>query len=304
MQNQPQHQLDIQAYSLDELFILFQIPCKTKITLEHMKRAKKITLQMHPDKSRLPDYYFLFYKKAFEIIATYYENQNKTEQYVPTEHKIKYEHLAEDINEKEIAKQIQKKTAEKNFQTTFNALFEENMREKIDSSKNDWFTNEEALFKDMDAVKNVSQMNASLEKIKEKNNAMSIYKGVQMLNSGRNGASNLYGDGDEEEYISTDPFSKLKYEDLRKVHKDHTVFSVSEKDMSKVKTYDSVNHYQKTREQGYAPLEKMEAENMLRNREKEMQENIMKKQYQSDLQTLENIEKSKRVHATFLRLGR
>ena len=143
-----------------------------------------------------------------------------------------------------------------------------------------------------------------LEKIKEKNNAMSVYKGVQMLNSGRNGA-NLYGDDPEmEEYISTDPFSKLKYEDLRKVHKDHTVFSVSEKDMAKVKTYDSVDHYQKTREQGYAPLEKVEAENMLRNREKEMQEKIMHKQYQSDLRTLENIEKSKRVQATFLRLGR
>ena len=295
------HYLDIQDYSLNEIFNLFKIPSKTHITTEHIKQAKKITLQMHPDKSRLPDSYFLFYKKAFEIIATYYENQNKTEQYVPTEHEIKYEHLAEDINEKEIAKQIQKKTAEKNFQKTFNALFEENMREKIDSTKNDWFTNEEALFKDIGVVKTVGQMNASLEKIKEKNNAMSVYRGVQMLNSGRNGA-NLYGD--EEEYISTDPFSKLKYEDLRKVHKDQTVFSVSEKDMAKVKTYDSVDHYQKTREQGYAPLEKVEAENMLRNREKEMQEKIMHKQYQSDLRTLENIEKSKIVHATFLRLGR
>ena len=296
-----QHHLDIREYSLHEIFALFKIPFNSQITLEHMKQAKKITLQMHPDKSRLPDSYFLFYKKAFEIIVTYYENQNKTSQIVPTEHEIKYEHLAEDINEKEIAKQIQKRSAEKNFQKTFNALFEENMREKIDSTKNDWFTNEEALFQDIGAIKNVSQMNASLEKIKEKTNAMSVYKGVQMLNSGRNGM-NLYGD--EEEYISTDPFSKLKYEDLRKVHKDQTVFSISEKDVSKMKTYDSVDNYRKTREQGYAPLEKVEAENILRNREKEMQEKIMQKQYQSDLQTLENIEKNKKIQATFLRIGR
>lgn len=299
-----QHHLDIHEYSLNEIFALFKIPFNGQITLEHMKQAKKITLQMHPDKSRLPDSYFLFYKKAFEFIATYYESQNKTSQIVPTEHEIKYEHLAEDINEKEIAKQIQKRTAEKNFQKTFNDLFEENMREKIDPTKNEWFTKEEALFQDIGVVKNVSQMNASLEKIKEKTNAMSVYKGVQMLNSGR-GGSNLYGNDEEvDEYISTDPFSKLKYEDLRKVHKDHTVFSISEKDLAKVKTYDSVDHYQKTREQGYAPLEKIEAENILRNREKEMQEKIMQKQYQSDLRTLENIEKNKKIHATFLRIGR
>jgi len=296
------HHLDISEYSLNEMFALFKIPSKTKITIEHMKQAKKITLQMHPDKSKLPDSYFLFYKKAYEIIFTYYENQNKTNQIVPTDKEIKYEHLAEDINEKEIAKQIQKRTAEKNFNQNFNTLFEENMREKPDPTKNEWFTKEEALYQDIGVVKTVGQMNASLEKIKEKTNAMSVYRGVQMLNSGRNGASNLYGD--EEEYISTDPFSKLKYEDLRKVHKDQTVFSVSEKDFAKVKTYDSVDQYRKTREQGYAPLEKVEAENMLRNREKDMQEKIMQKQYQSDLRTLENIEKSKKVQATFLRLGR
>jgi len=299
-----QHHLDIREYSLHEIFELFKIPSNGQITLEHMKQAKKITLQMHPDKSRLPDSYFLFYKKAFEIIAAYYENQNKTSQIVPKEHEIKYEDLAEDINKTEIAKQIQKRTAEKNFQKTFNDLFEKNMREKIDPTKNEWFTKEEALFQDIGVVKNVSQMNASLEKIKEKTNAMSVYRGVQMLNSGRCG-SNLYGDDEEvDEYISTDPFSKLKYEDLRKVHKDHTVFSISEKDVSKMKTYDSVDDYRKTREQGYAPLEKVEAENILKNREKEMQEKIMKKKYQSDLRTLENIEKNKKIHATFLQIGR
>jgi len=296
------HHLDINEYSLHDIFHLFKIPSKTKITMEHMKQAKKITLQMHPDKSRLPDAYFLFYKQAYEIIFNYYETQNKTNQIVPTDQEIKYEHLAEDMNEKEIARQIGKRTAEKNFNQNFNALFEENMKEKPDPTKNEWFTKEEALFQDIGVVKSVSQMNTSIEKIKEKTNAMSVYKGVQMLNSGRNGGSNLYGD--EDEYISTDPFSKLKYEDLRKVHKDQTVFSVSEKDLAKVKTYASVDQYRQSREQGYAPLEKIEAENILRNREKEMQEKIMQKQYQSDLRTLENIEKSKKVQATFLRIGR
>jgi len=299
-----QHHLDIHEYSLDEIFSLLQIPSKTNITTEHIKQAKKITLSMHPDKSGLSSSYFLFYKKAFEIVVKYYDNQNKTSQIVPTENEIKYEVFEKDMNEKEIAKQIQKRSVEKNFNKTFNSLFEENMREKPDPMKNEWFTNQQALY-DTNHVKTIGQMNATLEKIKEKSQSISVYKGVQMLNSGRSG-SNLYSDDidDNDEYITSDPFSKLKYDDLRKVHKDQTVFSISEKDMSKVPQYDSVDHYRKTRESSYAPLEKTEAENMLKSREREMQEKIMHKQYQSDLRTLENIEKSKKVKATFLRLGR
>lgn len=300
-----QHHLDINDYSLGEVFDLFKIPSKTNITTEHIKQAKKITLSMHPDKSRLPDSYFLFYKKAFEIVVNYYDNQNKISQKVPTENEIKYEDLEKDMNEKEIAKQIQNRTAEKNFNKTFNTLFEENMREKPDPTKNEWFRQEEALFENVN-IKSVGQMNATLEKIKEKSQSMAIYKGVQFLNSSRTNGTNLYSDDleDENEYITSDPFSKLKYEDLRKVHKDQTVFSISEKDMSKVPQYNSVDHYQKTRESSYTPLEKTEAENILRFREKEMQEKMMQKQYQSDLRTLENIEKSKKVQATFLRIGR
>ena len=177
------HHLDIHAYSLHELFNLFKIPNNSwrEITPEHMKQAKKITLQMHPDKSNLPPEYFLFYKKAYEMVHTYYESQQKISQIVPTEKEIEYKHLAKDINEKEIAKHIQKLSAKKNFHQTFNDLFEENMREKPDPKKNEWFTNENAIFETSN-VKSVSQMNETLEKIKEKTNAMSIYRGVQMLN--------------------------------------------------------------------------------------------------------------------------
>jgi hypothetical protein len=296
------HYLDIQDYSLNEIFNLFKIPSKTHITTEHIKQAKKITLQMHPDKSKLPHEYFMFYKKAFEIIVSYYETQQKTSQNVPTDKEIEYEHLEENINEKEIAKQIQKISAEKSFHKKFNALFEENMREKVDTAQNEWFTNEKPLFTNAN-IKSVSQMNETLEKIKEKTQSMSIYRGIQTLNSSNNG-SNLYDDNSREDYITTDPFSKLKYEDLRKVHKDQTVFSISEKDISKVKKYDNVDQYQRSRESNYVPLEKIEAERILQHREKEMQETIMHKQYQSELRTLENIEKSKKIQATFLRIGR
>ena len=299
------HNLDIHSYSLNDLFSLFDIPNKTNITIEHIKHAKKKVIMSHPDKSKLPSEYFLFYKKAFELIVAYYETQNKTSTKVPIvnseDNEIKYEPIQKNENhQKEVAKHINK-MSNKDFQSTFNRLFEENMREKIDPSKNAWFKEETPLFTEQ--VQSMTQMNSALERIKEKTQSMTIYRGITTLNSGSSGA-NLYLDDDTEnaEYISSDPFSKLKYDDLRKVHKDQTVFSVSEKDMSKVKTYSSVDQYKMERSTGYVPIEKSKAQLILEQREKEMQENIMRKQHISDLKALENEKKNRQVMATFLRL--
>jgi hypothetical protein len=299
------HNLDIHSYSLYDLLSLFKIQDKSRISNEDIKNAKKIVLLSHPDKSKLPSEYFLFYKKAFELLLDFYEKQNKTNQHVPKilkkEDEMKYENIPKEINEKELSKHISKLSADKNFHQTFNQLFEENMREMPDSSKNEWFRKEEPLFHTN--IQNIGQMNAELEKIKEKTQSMSIYRGITTLNSGTNG-SNLYGDDINDEYITSDPFSKLKYEDLRKVHKDQTVFQVSEKDMSKIKTYTSVDQYKNTRETQYIPMEKEKAQGIIEEQEKEMRNRIFQKQHMDNLKTLENIEKNKNIQATFLRLNR
>ena len=69
------HNLNIKMYSFQELLDLFKL--SSNITIEEMKRAKMMVLKMHPDKSRLPPDYFLFYKKAYEIIYQYYEETHK-----------------------------------------------------------------------------------------------------------------------------------------------------------------------------------------------------------------------------------
>ena len=69
------HNLNIHQYSFKELLELFDL--SNTISVEDLKRAKKKVLMTHPDKSRLPSEYFLFYKKAFEIIYSFYENKVK-----------------------------------------------------------------------------------------------------------------------------------------------------------------------------------------------------------------------------------
>ena len=306
------YNLDIHEYSLDDLFNLFEIPSTTEIRKEHIRIAKQKVIMSHPDKSRLPPEYFIFYKKAFEMIVHYYDSQNRTDQVVPTvsskETELIYDpiHSSHNINTNISASSA---STSKVFNKKFNELFEANeMMDKPDANKNEWFRQEENPFAQY-SVNNTSQINQTLEKIKQqdKERAMALYRGVTPLNTCGSYGNKLYGDDEEESdgYICSDPFSKLKYDDLRKVHKDQTVFMVSENDLGNRKTYNSVDQYSREREQDKGmvkPMEKEKAEKWFQEEERRKQERIMQKQHQSELKTMENIEKNKSVLSSFLRI--
>ena len=301
------HNLDVHMYSLDELLGLFNLTYQ--ISVDDIKSAKKIVLKTHPDKSRLAPEYFLFYKKAFDIIVQYYETQNKQNQIVPTE-KPNYEPIRNNDFNKSTSKKVSSAINEMSaheFQNTFNKLFDENMSNKPDKSRNEWFSKDEPIHPVNENV-SVSNMGQLFDKMKESNanNAMSRYRGVENLYVSGGAGSHLY-DNDEDEdnaqYVSCDPFSKLKYDDLRKVHKDQTVFAVSERDINKVAQYSSVDHFMRERgKQPLTPLDKPEAEKMLSLQETQYREHLMKKEHAAKLQTLQYAEKNKTILSSFLQL--
>jgi hypothetical protein len=301
----PDHNLNINTYSLEELLGIFDL--KYHITIEDLKRAKKKVLMLHPDKSKLPADYFLFYKKAFDVVCQFYENQNKQNADISSKNTAYVPIKAPTSAVKQVSTVIEK-MGEKGFQDKFNELFEKNMAKKPDPERNAWFKTDEPAYQ-IDAHVNTKNMGEVLETIKQKNQGMVKYTGVQSLYTGGQpgpGAGLYDDDGDEQsdEYVSCDPFSKLKYDDLRKVHKDQTVFSVSEADFSKLPKYASVDQYNRARaETAGKPLDKTEAEAILANREREMQEKMMQRQYQSSLRTMEYEQKNKNVMASFLYLG-
>jgi hypothetical protein len=316
----PNHVLDISQYSIDDLFGLFDLPRNTReIRQEHVKLAKHKVMQSHPDKSRLPPEYFIFYKRAFERIVQIYESQHKTEQTVPVvsckSQEIRYSPLSINpcISSKRFhqmqAHQNQKIEEErakaKEFNHTFNRLFEENMSDKPDPTRNEWFRTDENPYADI-SVKSVAQMNDTLEKIKvqEKQRALAVYRGVQpVFSTSARTSSNLYEDTEEEqdEYISSDIFGKLKFDDLRKVHKDQTVFLVSDSDMANVQTYTSVDQYKNARET-VSPMEKTDAERMFALEEHNKRERMMQKEHIAHLKSLDYAEKNKKVMSSFLQL--
>ena len=294
--------MKIETYSLSELLELFQLPYT--ISMEDLKRAKKIVLMTHPDKSGLESEYFLFYKKAFDVVVQFYQEQQRTNQVVPTE-EPKYEPINTNTN-KSAAKQVTtaiNKMSKKDFNTTFNKLFDDTMSTKVNTSRNDWFSKDESIYQ-VEGV-NKQNMGQMFEHVKEKQNATSLsrYRGIETLSSGNGFSSNLYDEEDEEEYVHCDPFSKLKFDDLRKVHKDQTVLAVSEKDIEKVALYTSTEQYMQARgQQHLTPFTKTEAEHMLSTKDEIFKKTMMQKEYNANLKTMEYEKKNKEILSSFLQL--
>ena len=301
--NTHSHNLDIHTYSLQDVFDLFDLNYRQPISVENIKRAKHKVLMTHPDKSRLPPEYFLFYKKAFEIVAKQYTDQQRQNQVMPKE-PMKYCPMR-DQNRRTTARiSKEAEASQKEFQDKFNRLFEENMAQKVDATRNAWFSSEEPAIQSPNEKVTLATMGTAFEKMKEKQASMILYRGVEDMVSNRGLGVDLY---DEEEnpdqYVSCDPFSKLKYDDLRKVHKDQTVFAVSERDFQKVPQYASMDHFMKQRgAQTLTPIEKTAAEKILLEKENQKREWMMKQQYAANTRTSQYEEKNKEILSHFLHL--
>jgi hypothetical protein len=312
-------------YSFKEVIDLFDLTDPNNITQEQLKQAKMKVLRTHPDKSRLPPEYFLFYKKAFEIIIEFYNNQQRITKEVPTT-PMKYSQECPDlktgtgsgVNNKQNTRIIETidSIPRKKFQETFNDLFEKNQMGKKIVNKNEWFSKEKEddmdIFLRNNNVTNLSAINGAFEKIKEKQQGMVVYKGLREIPTSSISCANLYEDIDDEcnndsgsadYYIESDPFSRLKFEDIKKVHRNETVFTVGEKDYDKVQKYSSVDEFVSSRNVDNISLKtEEESRRILKEKELEFQNKMILKQYQSKKKEMEMETKNKSVLSYFLQL--
>jgi hypothetical protein len=179
------------------------------------------------------------------------------------------------------------------------------MAKPVDTSRFEWFKSDQPAIDDFSKRQvNPKNMGSELEAIKQKQAALMVYKGVQEMRSGGGGTS--YFEEDEnggDDYVACDVFSKLKFDDLRKVHKDQTVFAVSENDLNKRTQYKSVDQLVRDRDTGgNAPLSKTEAMSILEKQQKEKEQMMMNKQYRDYMLQKEYEEKQRAVRSAFLRL--
>lgn len=297
------YNLDIKSYSFNEILQLFDIN-NYDFSLEELKRAKKKVLMTHPDKSRLPPEYFLFYKKAFEIVFHYYENNNKQNQ------EVKYQEYnprqgSNDFNkatEQKIKNTIKDLKVE-DFNKKFNELYDKNMSKKIDTTRNQWFQENDPLYEITESVSKVN-MNSKFENLKKQNQSLIKHNEFQHLT--HSSGINYHDDEDDDTnngYVTCDPFSRLKFDDLRKVHKDQTIFSVGENDYEKMQKFNNVEQYGQVRKtQDLTPLQQEHSRKILEEQERIMKERMARKQYETNLRTQEYEQKNKQVLSSFLYL--
>jgi hypothetical protein len=319
------HNLDINTYSLEEMFCLFDLTYD--LTEESMRAAKKKVLMIHPDKSKLSSEYFLFYKQAYEIILDIYKQKNRIQNapltstvYNPEVTKIKGIGNSHDsINgtnpnfnpQNLFASETQNESKElkgNKFNNKFNELYETNMTKKTDLSKHDWFTQESTQHNFAGRGINSKNMSEALEEVKHNQNLnqqLSMYSGVREIRKIGFG-TNYYDqdDGDENSYVECDIFSKLKFDDLRKVHRDQTVFAVSEKDFSNVPQYKSIDQYINAREQNKGiAMSKEHSTAVLEKQQREYEQLMMHKQQRDLLLQKEYEAKQKNVQAAFMKIS-
>lgn len=300
------HNLNIHMYSFEELLGLFDL--SYEITQQDMKRAKNKVLMLHPDKSKLPADYFLFYKKALDVIFNYYKNNTKINQTVPKE-KTDYSPAEISDMNKSTTKKIKSTIGEmdpQEFQRKFNESFEKNMKKEV-TQVNEWFSKEDPVYDIKEKVLQ-NNMGTIMENIKKQNQGIIRYQGVQNMYS--SGGTNLYDeddaddDGRNNQYVTSDPFSKLKYDDLRKVHKEQTIFAVSESDFKNVEQYKNIEHLNQVRnnKDNLKPLDKPHAERILLEQDRILKEKMAQKQHKSFMKTEEYTEKNKSILSSFLQL--
>lgn len=291
------HNLDINTYSLEEIFGLFDLDYG--LTEEKMRKAKMKVLMIHPDKSRLPATYFHFYKQAYEIVLNIYKQKNKGKQ--STTYTPDVETSSSSIgNNSSSTPSIDVSKVSK---AKFNELYEQNMTKTVDTSRFEWFKNDQpAVLEDFSKRQvNPKNMGSELEALKQKQASLMVYKGVQEMRSG--GGTSYFDEEDGEEYVASDIFGRLKFDDLRKVHKDQTVFAVSEADFNKRPQYKTVDQFIRDRDSGgNAPLSKIEAASMLERQQKEKEQQIMNKQYRDYMLQKEYEAKQNAVRSAFLQL--
>ena len=263
--------LNIDNYDLDDILNLFKLP--KNFLEEDLKAAKKIVLKTHPDKSGLPPDYFRFYSQAYKKIYFIWKfksssrdnNSTSYDEIMTNDEKVGHfsEHKKSTLKEFLSTNHLKEG---KNFNKWFNEQFEKNKihNDEETNGYGEWLKSNE----DIDEEKKISytQMGEEIEKKKQQVRSLVVHKGINELHSNFSGASNLTGDSPE--CFSSDLFSSLQYEDLRKAHIE-SVIPVTMDDYNNVKKFKNLNEYNNYRNsQDIVPLSEIQAAEYLNNKNK------------------------------------
>lgn len=228
--------LDINNYDLNDLLNLFKL--NYNFTVDDLKRAKKMALMTHPDKSHMDKKYFLFFTSAYKVIYSIYQFRTSSNRQKSTEYIIEDEN---DESKEELLMKISKK---KNFNQLFNKLFEQNriVDESTEYGYGDWLKSNE----DIDTRKTTrAEMNIAFENKKNEVRALIVHKDIEEMISSSSSSDII---SERPESYSSSLFSSLQYEDLKKAHVE-SVVPVTIKDYEERKKFKNEDDFRRYRDE-------------------------------------------------------
>ena len=257
--------LDIENYELEDILNLFRL--QYNFVEADLKRAYRMALKLHPDKSGLDGEYFRFYMKAYKILENIFNFRNIKKKCA---YDVVYNSKETDISEdKAVLLHSLNGKSIKEFNKWFNEQFE---KTKVNDEENDsgygkWIKENEV--SENNEKVSLSEFGRVFEKKKTECKALVKYNGVQDTEGG--GGYNLVRD--KVESYSSGLFSKLSYEDFKKAHTE-TVVPVTREDYEKKEKFSSLEMYKRHRDsQNTAPPSLQQSRQYLAERDKN--ENVL-----------------------------
>lgn len=291
-------ELDLDKYDLDDLLNLFGLT--REMTLSDLKKAYKMVLMTHPDKSRLDKKYFLFFSKAFKLIKKIYEYSNKKEECVTRNRNFIYNTSNLEIENLDLDKlHIKDKTE---FNKKFNKIFDKVKFEddEQDNGYDEWLKSDENIY-ELQNNMNINDMSIEINKIKSTQRNIIRHEGIIEMNSGSYSNMDGYGLTREKpkEYTSG-MFSKLQYQDVKKAHSE-TVIPVTEEDFNNRKHFSNTNELEQYRHQNESILSKEEYERKLNEKNNNEATDNINRAYKM-MKQMEKIERSNKLFTSHFKL--
>jgi len=256
--------LNIDNYNLTDLLNLFNLDYN--FIEEDLKRTKKSVLMLHPDKSGLDKEIFLFFTSAYKVIYSVYNfRTSKTKS---------TEYTVEKDEQKEIL--LQKLKKHSNFNKVFNEMFEQNRikDEAEEAGYADWLKSDEDID---DRTTTMQTMNESFERKKKEIKALVPVKELEDAYYSKGSSTELTGE--RPEYYSSDVFSKLQYEDLKKAHVE-SVIPVTHDDYLSRPKFKNVDEMRRNAQYNDTkPMALEQAKEYLKNRDQAQTKNDMNRAY-------------------------
>ena len=259
--------LNIDTYNLEDILNLFNITHNFNDI--DLKNAKKIVLMTHPDKSGLPSEYFRFYTAAYKKLYFIWEFKNKCQSKITNKvYKIdnldKNTHFSKDDDDNKeqllldnYLKINNLSQDKKKFNKWFNEQFVKLKVSNEDETHGygDWLKSEEF---NKDITETVEHRKKQIRDITIQNDydILTFDHGLTRIT------------GEPPTIYSSDIFSNLKYDDLKKAYTE-TVVPVTNDDYNNVKKFKNTDDYKIFRSsQNLTPLSEKQALQYLESKEK------------------------------------